>query len=686
VASRVGNGAVVNLVNRRSVVVALVLLAGLAFVGRWLVSRDAPPEAPPGSQVASINPPAAEPPQTPPSVEAEAATASAMAPPSSSLATFRGRVTDAVTHQPVREFEVAFHRTQWSSSSDPPGARVYQSEDGRFEWRGVAPGAWLLTVSARGYQRFELEGVIPNDVAPRELIVPMRPGYALRGRVYDEASGAGIAAADVSFREAQESLFGSNWRSRPRIVTRKDGTFALESLPPGRIKLMVNAREYAGRELEVLVGDDMPPVEVGLAAGASIAGRLTAADGVTPVEGQVGLYSLATQSGGMGKTDSAGEFKYQHLEPGNYRLVGRSGAARVEQEITLAPNQGMEGVVLALKASASIRGVVSGLRPEELKRVSLSVHRDDGLEGHEFFTNNGVDRNGAFEVQGVAPGRVRVVADFSMRRQVWKAVDMPATGDAYVELDFGRGARLSGRVTRGGQPLANTLVIPMAMEEETGYSYGTRTSAQGEYAVGGLSNGEYRVRVEGYPSRFVQVSGDTVFNIDLPTASLIGRVLEERGDAPIVGADVELRPAQGARYRWVGRSDHLGRFNLRGVETGDFVLTVYRPGYDVVRERITYDPGQPEPTIRLRRVPGVEIRVRTKDGFPEDLYVSEVLGETTGNAFPIHLDANGVGALPNGFAGGTLSFQAVGYAPTVVRNWGGERLDLQLARATAGTD
>jgi hypothetical protein len=45
-----------------------------------------------------------------------------------------------------------------------------------------------------------------------------------------------------------------------------------------------------------------------------------------------------------------------------------------------------------------------------------------------------------------------------------------------------------------------------------------------------------------------------------------------------------------------------------------------------------------------------------------------------------------VGALPSGFAGGTLSFGAMGYAPMVIRNWGGERLDLQLARATDATD
>jgi hypothetical protein len=676
-----------DLLNRRSVLVGLVLLAGLSLLVRLLMSDDAPDALPSGTQIATINPPASEPSQPSVSAEPGAASVPSPAPAPSSLATFRGRVMDAVTHQPVREFELALDRSQASGSAAPPGARVYQANDGRFEWRGVTPGVWLLTVRARGFQRFHLDGVlIRSDAAPSELVVPMRAGHALRGRVYDEASGAGIPAAHVSFREAHESLYGSNWRSRTRIATGKDGSFELEGLPPGRIIVMVDAQEYAGRELEVLVSEDTQPVEVGLAAGAFISGRLTAADGVTPVAGQAGLYSVEKQSGGIGNTDSGGEFKFQALEPGRYRLVGRSGSARVEQEITLATNQRMEGVVLALKPSSSIRGVVSGVAPEELKRVNISVRRDDGGDDHEFFSHDGVDRNGAFEVQGVAPGRVRVVADLNMRRQIWKALEMPESGDAFVELDFGRGARLSGRVTRGGQPLANTQVVPFAMEEENSYSYGTRTSAQGEYAVDGLSHGEYRVRVEGYPSRFVQVNGDTVFNIDLPAASLLGRVLEERGKAPVVGADVELRPAHGARYRWIGRSDDLGRFNLRGVESGDFVLTVYRAGYDVVRERISYSPGQPEPTIRLRRTPGVEVRVRSTDELPEELYVFEVLGDTKGNAFPIPLDANGVGALPNGFAGGTLSFEAAGYAPAVIRNWGGERLDLQLARASEAAD
>jgi hypothetical protein len=47
-----------------------------------------------------------------------------------------------------------------------------------------------------------------------------------------------------------------------------------------------------------------------------------------------------------------------------------------------------------------------------------------------------------------------------MRRQLAKKVVMPAAGDITVNLDFPAGARLSGRVTHRGQPVAGAAVRP----------------------------------------------------------------------------------------------------------------------------------------------------------------------------------------------------------------------------------
>ena len=65
----------------------------------------------------------------------------------------------------------------------------------------------------------------------------MRRGHAVKGRVYDEASGVGIAAASVNFRESQVDRFAPNWRIRDSFAVRseKSGSFVLEGVPSGRI-------------------------------------------------------------------------------------------------------------------------------------------------------------------------------------------------------------------------------------------------------------------------------------------------------------------------------------------------------------------------------------------------------------------------------------------------------------------
>jgi len=116
--------------------------------------------------------------------------------------------------------------------------------------------------------------------------MPLRAGYRLSGRVYDQLSGNGIAAARIGFREAQPAFSGhfhNNPRARTHSISQKNGSFVLEGVPPGRITLVVSLDSYVLRELEMLVDDRTAPVEVGLSVGGTIAGRLMAADGATPV-------------------------------------------------------------------------------------------------------------------------------------------------------------------------------------------------------------------------------------------------------------------------------------------------------------------------------------------------------------------------------------------------------------------
>ena len=112
------------------------------------------------------------------------------------------------------------------------------------------------------------------------------------------------------------------------------------------------------------------------------------------------------------------------------------------------------------------------------------------------------------------------------------------------------------------------------------------------------------------------------------------------------------------------------------------MLTVYKPGYEMFRERITYDSPATGMTIRLRQNRGVEIKARdARSGRPlQDIYVNEMIGDRNGSRLRLQLDENGTAFIPAALAGSTLSFSASGYVSAIVHAWSGEELDLHLAR------
>ncbi len=670
--------------HRHRFALGLALVVGLLLLGRFAMRPDDAVNAPSRTErPASIESPSAK-----AQLPAAAGHASNSAPPAdtsaSAFGSLRGRVIDAVTRKPVRRFEVQFHGAQASEDGDEaPGARTFQTVDGRFEWEYLPPGNWTVTVRAPGYQRFKVADLaLPKGEATPEIVLPLRPGRALRGRLYDEASSAGIAGGRVSFREAGTERFAKDWSTRVPVSSASDGSFVLDGVPPGRVTLEIGAQDYASRELDVS-GSNTSTVEIALSAGGTLAGRLTSADGTTPVAGMVGLFHLDQGFGGTNRTGETGEFSFEHLSEGRYQLTGQAADGAATREVVLAHNQRVKGIVLALGAGSSIHGFVTGLRPEDMKRLSISLRRDDSGTP---YAEARVDDRGAYVLHGVQPGRTVVVADVAMRRQISKTVEVPASSDITADLEFPTGARLSGRVTHGAKPAVGVWLTPQPAVEQPIFNYGTSTSNEGKYVIEDLAPGEYAIVIRGYRSRPVQVSGDTVFDIDVPFAQLAGRVLEDRGEIPVVGADVDIWPAEpgSARIRLHDRSNDFGQFELAGLESGDFLLTAYKPGYEMFRKRISYSSPVTGVTVRLRQEIGAQIRVReTASGKPlQQIFLIEKLGDRDGSRVDVHLDDAGQGYIPSALAGSTLSFSAMGYVPTMIRGWNGMSIDLQLERNT----
>ena len=309
------------LANRRFLLLIALLLAAV-LLGRWTLHRD-DAARPAGTALTSPEPQQAEPVQAPATA---IQTAEKIAPEKTEHAgpsgTFRGRVIDAVTREPVVQFVVQFHGTEeMRRAGKVSGAREFQSKDGRFEWPNLPAGQWLMTASAASYQRFDLANLeISDGATSQEVVLPMRPGFTLRGRVYDEASQTGIASATISFRESRVGRFEGNFRMRPRITSEKDGSFVFDGVPAGDFTLSVDAKDYASREIVVLMDEDTAPVQIGLSTGGTISGYLTASDGATPVAGTVSVFKLDKSFSSGTRTGEGGQFFFTTSPRGATRL------------------------------------------------------------------------------------------------------------------------------------------------------------------------------------------------------------------------------------------------------------------------------------------------------------------------------------------------------------------------------
>ena len=586
----------------------------------------------------------------------------------------RGRVIDAVTHQAVQKFEIRLQRLN-TPIEEPSIARAFRADDGTFVWQDARVGNWYVTITAPDYQRFVIEdlNIAAGQKAP-ELTVPLLRGYKVTGRVFDESSGAGIGDASVIYDESGADIGVAR---NGYVATDKDGSFAFDGVPLGRIRLTARSAEYAERALKIVVSKQTPPVEIGLASGGSISGFVVTAGGA-PIAAPVALVNEQNFSLIKRASDN-GAFSFDHLPAGRYRVA--SGGARA-QEIVLARNERREGVVVtALSQGRSVRGTVTGLPREELEQAMV-VLRSETRGAHAM---RPVDARGEFVLNGVPPGRAELTVEAGHpSRSVRKAIEVPADKDLVIEVEFPAGVHLSGRVTQGDKLVgAGQTVWMLPLPRAQGTSYHGRTAADGTYRIDGVVAGDYEVMAAANASRRIRIADeDAVLDLEMPAVHLAGRVIEDGGTAPVVGALIcaNVIGADPREIRPNDRSNDFGQFKLAGLKQGEVVLSAYKRGYELFRERIDYSSPMMDMTIKLRPGAGVEVKahIASNGAAVREFQVSEYIeGGGLGIVLSMQLDENGVGSLPKGLAGSTLEIDGDG-RPIFVRNWDGQPLDLKF--------
>jgi len=332
------------------------------------------------------------------------------------------------------------------------------------------------------------------------------------------------------------------------------------------------------------------PMTITLDRGVTVDGRLVWSDG-TPANLQALVMTIPPPDMSAPVTDGvftlrvpAGKLTIvaEALEPSN---------ARSEPVEVVAP---ATGVTLKLPRYGRIEGRVNDRENDKaVTEFSISILQKDTrprpMPSKQFRVSDG-----RFAFDDLAPGtwELRVQAyGFSRANATTVTVEEAKTANAAIQLD--RGARLVGRATSEGRPLADVEISASMNSDWRSRPSPVKTDANGEYTIDGIVPGAQRfdARRSGYVTKSIDVTlqagQETRGDVDLSRGREVrGRVVDSTG-RPLPQTSIVV---QGSRD-FIGDlvSDTDGAFKLTGL--GDTTVSISARKDGFVEQKVDVNPA-----------------------------------------------------------------------------------------------
>jgi protocatechuate 3,4-dioxygenase beta subunit len=586
--------------------------------------------------------------------------------------TVRGRVLEKGSKKPVTDFRVGpsgERRGAGMRMIGPTNLQPIRSDDGSFELMNVPVGPTEIVAEAAGYVTATTTATVEEGKATEEITILLEPGTRVFGRV-SSPEGTPLTGASVSLVSGEDDALPMIARRSATATTDANGEYTISGVAPGARSFRATHESYPLVTKDANVSGREQRLDLQFPRGTDVTG-VVVREGGSPVAGAQ-VAASTTQQGAGGKaatTDANGNFRIEGLTPGRYNFSVRSeGATETLRDVDIATSGPLR---IELKAAGVVTGRVVGLDPSEISNATVNANTSSA------YSSAPVRSDGTYRIEGAPTGTVRVFASagtFERRRTTTpKVVEVTAGSEAFVDLEFTRGNRVTGRVTRGGAPVdgANVSFQPKGGTPVPQVA-SARSASDGSYSVEGLEDGAYTVFVmdgRTFSSHFTEyeVRGGGTFDIQMSSASIRGRVVDRQTQEGIPGVSVALDVTDQARYRLPPmQTDASGAFRIDGISSGNHRLRATKNGYGhEVTDVVVSGDGEQDIEIRMSRSDGVQLRVvDRRDGRALRAFVS--VADMGGRLALEEMlsDANDSISLAPGAYRAAVSVG--GYAPTVI--------------------
>jgi hypothetical protein len=510
----------------------------------------------------------------------------------------------------------------------PQGRGTLTDEAGAFALTGLPEGRYTLTVSKTGFitlaygQRRPLQAGTPLQLGATQELTGIEfrlpRGSVITGRIFDETGepvpGTSVRALRYQYAQGSRQLVPAG-----AADTDDQGTYRIWGLNPGEYYISALTRKLMG---------------VGRGGPGPLGGR------GSPAGGPGALAAQALEARGLlgGGSDSDAVAYAPTYYPG----VPSVNEARSVSVALGAEARDIDFGLLLVRTSR-VSGRVTNPDGSPTSTGNVALIPDTGPRGRGAVGGTYGARlrwDGAFVIANVPPGRYTLrarggdgaVAQFGV--QTLAVTDGDLTDVAVVLAPAGS---VSGTVTfetaRSVQPPDPTGIRIAALPaDDSGFgpNPSTRVNEDRQFMLDGLAAGGHLIRAQGSPRgwmlKAVLVDGRDVIDTPLDIRSgqrvssvtlvftdnlseVGGTVTDERGN-PMTDYTVLAFPSDPTHWRpmarqiMTARPDQNGRFQIRGLPSGDYFLTPVDPT----------EPGEWfEPSFLERHSTGAA-RVRVGEG------------------------------------------------------------------------
>jgi large repetitive protein len=570
-----------------------------------------------------------------------------------------GSLTGAVVDdrgQPVETFRVQARMPPPAPSAaggrvmmGPPRFESVSSPDGRFVVDDVAPGTYVVEISAPERATATVASVKVSPGAATDVgRVVLGAGGIVRGSVVD-AAGAPVPAAVVTVQGIGRTFaFGPT--AAAEAVTDAGGTFEMRGVASGPIQVTARHPSFAeGRaSAEVDPAKDPPEVRIALLQGGRIEGRARRRDG-TGVAGAVNVFSR--RSGASFSPNSLtpiapdGSFVVEHVAAGTVNVVlmeGSGGQLTSSKEREVELIEGQTATVEFVPRDILVTGRVTraGTAAGNLRLRVFGDHFNammmvggatpPAASGPQRMT--AVTReDGSYEMLVDEPGKGTIRVE-----TVDGTVSYPTQRVEFPDADtFAFDIALPAAVVAGlvvdretDQPLPKANIFAMSARPDPDSRFGTAAVSNAISAADGrfrleVEPGEYKVsaRAEGFSSETITVtvaeSGSSEVRLALSRGlSIRGRVVDARGQG-LGGLRVGAVTGEVENPRWGGMAISMpdGAYEIQGLTAGDVTLIASSElGFFALRPGVA--AGTSDVTLTLRRGGRVVVSAVGPDGQP----------------------------------------------------------------------